>query len=183
MGPIPFVKRMQAYSNPFEDTFGQDDDWELDQDVYPDLTQEEYMAELQLLETYDFEHEGLDMEIQNPSLFGRPFGEEDEGEVLEELEFLPPISRDIHPEHDILSTQEESNPYSEFERLEHLNLLRALDSGNQTDKDPVRGEMAEEDEEEEEEEFNYSNLSMGEYSAEEKRKWLNSSPPRLLDDM
>lgn len=180
---------MQAYSNPFEDTFAQDDDWELDQDVYPELTQEEYMAELQQLDTFDFEHDGFNMELQNSSLFEHPFGEDDEGEVFDELEFLSPISHDIHPEHDIISPQETLDLYSEFERLEHLNLLRALESGNQTDKDPIQGEMAEEKDEEEEveeeekEEFNYSNLSMGEYSAEEKRKWFDSSYLRLLADM
>ena len=147
--------------------FHEEDEGE-DQDSFLfEISSEDYLRELQALET-DFSFSNV-YEQENDYDLQFHFHSErlDEAEEVEEFAFLPHQDEAIDEMNgmDYLNQDEMTNFWSEREPLDWMGDREGLN-----DDKVMEGGV--EEEEEEERELDYSSLSVGEYTEEEKRMFL-----------
>ena len=132
-----------------------------------ELTDEDYLQELLTLETsFPFPNDYGQEDEYNPHFTFLP-ERLDEAEEIDEFAFLPHQNEvdDGYNATDEPNQVDELNPYFEREQLDWMN-------ENETSEVDTLKEEGIEEEEEEEAELDYSKLSVGEYTEDEKRMFM-----------
>ena len=132
-----------------------------------EITDEDYLRELQTLTTASLFPNDYEQDNEYESPFHFHSERLDEAEEIEELAFLPHQDRatDEFSIPDDMNQLEMINPFFEREQLDLMG-----DSGELKDDKVKEGVL--EEEEEEEAELDYSSLSIGDYTEEEKRRLI-----------